>query len=94
MLVNIVNQVLDNPVARGAIERAQDARDGALAAQDAVLGVLNLPTATVVETVLLRLKSISQRLEQLEDSIEQLNANVAVSNANAAKLTALLEARV
>ena len=76
VLARLVNDVLDNRIARGAIGRANDARDTALATQDAVLGLLNLPTATEVGTVLSRIKSLSQRMELLEDSVEQLNATM------------------
>ncbi|GAB4583701.1 hypothetical protein [Nocardia sp. IFM 10818] len=89
MITNLLNDVLSNPIARGAIDRAQDARDAALEAQEAVLGLLNLPTATGVDTILHRMKSISQRLELLEDAVENLNRSAATIASISKKLTEL-----
>ncbi|MBL1074687.1 hypothetical protein JK358_09785 [Nocardia sp. 2] len=89
MLTSFLNDILENPIAKGAIDRANDARDTALATQQAILSLLNLPTATDVETITHRLKSISQRLEQLEDAVDNLNRTATTIASISKKLTAL-----
>ncbi len=85
----LLNDVLAHPVTRGAIERTTDARDTALATQEAVLGLLNLPTAAEVERVFQRLRSISQRLELLEDAIDSVGGSISSFASNADQLAVL-----
>lgn len=89
MFTELLNEVLSNPVTKTAMGRVQDARDTALATQDALLGLLNLPTAADVDTILHRVKSLSQRLEMLEDAIENLNRSTATIASISKKLTDL-----
>lgn len=89
MFTELLNDVLSNPVTKTAMGRVQDARDTALATQEALLGLLNLPTAADVDTILHRVKSLSQRLELLEDAIENLNRSTATIASISKKLTDL-----
>jgi tetrahydromethanopterin S-methyltransferase subunit G len=65
--------LLENPLVMGAIGKAFDARDRAAEAQELALGFLNLPTATDIERLTRRLRSISQRLEGIEDGVQRIN---------------------
>jgi hypothetical protein len=64
--------LLENPLVTGAIGKAFDARDRAAEAQEIALGLLNLPTATDIERLTRRLRSIAQRMEGLEDGVQRI----------------------
>lgn len=76
--LKLVNIVLDHPAAADALQRTGELRDAALAVQEAVLGMLNLPTASDVSRLDARLRSTSQRLEGIEDALEHLSGQVGV----------------
>jgi len=66
-----------NPVVHAAIARAFDAREKAVAAQEAAMGALNIPSAADVERVTRRLRSVSQRMEGIEDSLDRVEERLA-----------------
>src|SRR5919109_1043369 len=70
-LGKIAEELIANPVVNGAIARALEAREKAVLAQEAAMGMLNIPSAADVERVTRRLRSLSQRLEGVEDAIER-----------------------
>jgi hypothetical protein len=74
--IGLVRGAAGNPVVQGVVQRGMEARDRALAAQEAMLGALNLPTAADVATIAGRLRSLSQRLELLEDTIARVDVGV------------------
>ena len=76
-LGKIAEELIANPVVNGAVARAFEARERAVQAQEAALGVLNLPSAADIERVTRRLRSLSQRLEGIEDSIDRLEERLA-----------------
>lgn len=67
-----VSDLLDNPLLSGALGRAFDAREKAAQAQELAMGALNLPSASDIERLTRRLRSVSQRLEGIEDAIARL----------------------
>jgi chromosome segregation ATPase len=71
-LGKIAEELIGNPVVNAAIGRAFDAREKAVQAQEAAMGALNLPSASDIERVTRRLRSISQRLEAIEDAMDRL----------------------
>ena len=71
-LGKIAEELIGNPVVNAAIGRAFDAREKAIQAQEAAMGALNLPSASDIERVTRRLRSISQRLEAIEDAMDRL----------------------
>ncbi|MCA1681087.1 MAG: hypothetical protein LC777_20175 [Actinobacteria bacterium] len=48
-----------------------------MAAQEAALGALNIPTAADIERLTRRVRSVSQRLEGIEDGIDRLDERLA-----------------
>ena len=71
-LGKIAEELIANPVVNAAITRAFDAREKAVQAQEAAMGVLNIPSAADVERLTRRLRSVSQRLEGIEDSLDRV----------------------
>ncbi len=68
--------VLENPVLTGAVAAAFEARGRALRAQEAAMGALNLPSASDLERLTRRLRSVSQRLEAIEESLDRVHDRV------------------
>ncbi len=71
-LGRLVEEVFDNPVISGAFARALGAREKAAQAQEVAMGALNLPSASDLERLTRRVRSVSQRLEGVEDSLDRL----------------------
>jgi hypothetical protein len=86
----LAQNLLENPLVSGAISRAFEAREKAVAAQEAAMGALNLPSAADLERLTRRVRSVSQRLEGIEDSVDRLDERL--SSGGATGLEARLEA--
>lgn len=69
-------ELLENPVVSGAIAAAFETRERAMKAQEAAMSALNLPSASDLERLTRRLRSVSQRLESLEDGIDRVEQRV------------------
>ena len=76
-LGRIAQDLLENPLINGAIARAFEAREKAAQAQEVALGALNLPTASDIERLTRRVRSLSQRLEGIEDGVDRLDDRLA-----------------
>jgi chromosome segregation ATPase len=76
-LGKLAQDLLENPLVNSAIARAFDARERAAQAQEAALGALNLPSASDVERLTRRLRSVSQRMEGIEEAVDRLDQRVA-----------------
>jgi CRP-like cAMP-binding protein len=76
-LGRIAQDLLENPLINGAIARAFEAREKAAQAQEVALGALNLPTASDIERLTRRVRSLSQRLEGIEDGVDRLDERLA-----------------
>jgi hypothetical protein len=72
-LGKLAQDLLENPLVNGAIARAFDAREKAVQAQEVAMGALNLPSASDVERLTRRIRSVSQRLEAIEDALDRLD---------------------
>jgi len=90
-LGRLAQELLENPLVTGAITRAFDAREKAAAAQEAAMGAFNIPSASDLERLTRRLRSVSQRLEGIEDAVDRLDQRVQGSDP-LAKLDARLAA--
>jgi chromosome segregation ATPase len=75
-LGKLAQDLLENPLVNGAITRAFDAREKASAAQEVAMGALNIPSASDVERLTRRVRSVSQRLEGIEDGVDRLDARI------------------
>jgi chromosome segregation ATPase len=74
---DLAQALLENPVFNQAISAAFGARDKALEAQHAAMGALNLPSASEVERLERRLRSLSERLEAVEEQVDRVGRDVA-----------------
>jgi CRP-like cAMP-binding protein len=72
-LGKLAQDLLENPLVSGALSRAFEAREKAAAAQEVAMGALNIPSASDVERLTRRLRSVSQRLEGIEDGVDRLD---------------------
>jgi CRISPR/Cas system-associated endonuclease Cas3-HD len=71
-LGRLAEELAGNAVVSGAIQRAFDAREKAVAAQNVAMGALNIPSAADIERLTRRLRSVSQRLEAIEDTLDRV----------------------
>jgi CRP-like cAMP-binding protein len=72
-LGKLAQDLLENPLVTGALTRAFEARERAVAAQETAMSALNLPSAADLERLTRRLRSVSQRLEGIEDGVDRLD---------------------
>src|SRR6201991_1820844 len=72
----LAQELLDNPVVSGALSRAFETRERAVRAQEVAMGALNLPSASDLERLTRRVRSVSQRLEGIEDALDRLDERV------------------
>jgi chromosome segregation ATPase len=69
-------ELLESPVVTGALSAAMETRERAMRAQEVALGALNLPSASDLERLTRRLRSVSQRLEGVEDVLDRVERRV------------------
>ena len=72
----LAQALIENPTLHNAISAAFGAREKAIEAQQAAMSALNLSSATDVERLERRLRSLSQRLEEVEEQLDDLNRDV------------------
>ena len=75
-----LSDLLENPLLSGALGRASDAREKAAQAQEVAMGALNIPSATDIERLTRRLRSVSHRLEGIEDGVHRLDRALSPSS--------------
>jgi predicted nucleic acid-binding Zn-ribbon protein len=76
-LGRLAQDLLENPLINGAISRAFEAREKAAQAQEVAFGALNIPSASDLERLTRRVRSLSQRLEGIEDGVDRLDERLA-----------------
>jgi chromosome segregation ATPase len=76
----LAQELLENPMVSGALSAALGTRERAMRAQEAALGALNLPSASDLERLTRRLRSVSQRLEGIEDGLDRLEQRIQALN--------------
>jgi hypothetical protein len=76
-LGRLAQDLLENPLVNGAIARAFEAREKAAQAQEVAFGALNIPSASDLERLTRRVRSLSQRLEGIEDGVDRLDERLA-----------------
>jgi hypothetical protein len=69
----LAQELLDNSVVSGALSAAFETRERAMRAQEVAMGALNLPSASDLERLTRRVRSVSQRLEGIEDGLDRLD---------------------
>jgi hypothetical protein len=69
----LAQDLLENRVVTGALSRVFGTRERAMRAQEVAMGALNLPSASDLERLTRRVRSLSQRLEGIEDGVDRLD---------------------
>ena len=87
----LAQDLLENPLLNGAITRALDAQKKAAQAQEVAMGALNLPSASDIERLTRRVRSVSQRLEGIEDSVDGVDDRLGEIKAGVERLEGRLE---
>ncbi len=72
----LAQELLENPVVSGALSAAFETRERAMRAQEAAMGALNLPSASDLERLTRRVRSVSQRLEGIEDGLDRVESRL------------------
>ncbi len=72
----IAQALIDNPTLHNAISAAFGAREKAIEAQQAAMSAHNLSSATDLERIERRLRSLSQRLEEVEEQIDDVSREI------------------
>lgn len=82
-LGQLAKELLENPLVTRALTRAFEAREKAVRAREVALTALNIPSATDIERLTRRVRSVSQRLEGIEDLVDRVDGRFAALNPNA-----------
>ena len=90
---DLAQALLENPIFNNALQAALGAREKALQAQRGAMGVLDLPSASELERLERRLRSLSDRLEAVEEQIDQVARDVAAVREEVAEATAVSAAQ-
>jgi chromosome segregation ATPase len=69
----LADDLLSNEVINNALQHAFGAREKVAQAQESAMEALNIPSASNVDKLARRLRSISQRLEEIEDGVERVD---------------------
>jgi hypothetical protein len=72
----LADDLLENPVINSALSRALTAREKVAQAQQSAMDALNLPSASELEKLGRRLRTISQRLEEVEDAVDKIGVRL------------------
>ncbi len=72
----LAQELLENPVVSSALSAAFETRERAVRAQEAAMGALNLPSASDLERLTRRVRSVSQRLEGIEDGLDRVESRL------------------
>jgi len=75
-LGELAQSLLESPLFGQAVAGALGAGERAIQAQRSAMSALNIPTASDMERIERRLRSLSDRLEELEDRIDDLAREV------------------
>jgi CRP-like cAMP-binding protein len=72
----LAQELLENPMVSRALAAAFETRERATRAQEVAMGALNLPSASDLERLTRRLRSVSQRLEGIEDVLDRVEQRI------------------
>jgi predicted nucleic acid-binding Zn-ribbon protein len=72
----LAQELLENPMVSSALSAAFETRERAMRAQEVAMGALNLPSASDLERLTRRVRSVSQRLEGIEDGLDRLDGRL------------------
>jgi predicted nucleic acid-binding Zn-ribbon protein len=76
----LAQELLENPMVTSALSRVFETRERAVRAQELAMGALNIPSASDLERLTRRVRSVSQRLEGIEDGLDRLEDRLSRAN--------------
>jgi chromosome segregation ATPase len=76
-VADLAQALIDNPVFGSALKSALGAGERAAQAQRSAMGALNFASASEVERVEQRIRSLSGRVEELEDRLDEVTDELA-----------------
>src|SRR6201996_4485748 len=79
----LAQELLESPVVSRALSAAFETRERAVRAQELAMGAMNLPSASDLERLTRRIRSVSQRLEGIEDGLDRLDDRLQRANSTA-----------
>lgn len=85
VLGEFAQALLENPLFNQALTTAFEAREKAAEAQRHAMGALDISSASEVERLGRRLRSLSDRLEAVEDSLDSLTRDVGARGERASR---------
>jgi hypothetical protein len=91
-VARLVQELSEQPLVRSLIGRIFEARERAAQAQEVAMATLNIPSASDIERLTRRIRSVSLRMEGLEDAVDRLDERLAALAGNGeleARLTAI-----
>lgn len=88
-LGRLAEELAANPLVTSALAGAFEARERAVAAQEAAMGALGIPSAADIERLTRRVRSVSQRLEGIEDALDRVDDRMAALGGLGDRLEAL-----
>src|ERR1700749_4818348 len=80
----LAQELLENPLVSGALSRAFETRERAMRAQEVAMGALNLPSASDLERLTRRVRSVSQRLGGIAGGPDRLDERLGRADGGAA----------
>jgi DNA repair exonuclease SbcCD ATPase subunit len=87
----LADDLLENPMINSALQTAFGARERVAQAQETAMEALNLPSASNLEKLARRMRSVSQRLDEIEDSIERIARRLGSASEAGSERTRLTE---
>jgi chromosome segregation ATPase len=76
-VADLAQALIDNPVFGSALKSALGAGERAAQAQRSAMGALNFASASEIERLEQRLRSLSARVEELEDRLDEVTDELA-----------------
>jgi CRP-like cAMP-binding protein len=87
----LADELLENPLINSALQGALSAREKMAQAQESAMDALNLPSASNLDKLARKLRSISQRLDEIEDGVERLERRLEANAGSGQQPTKLVE---
>jgi predicted nucleic acid-binding Zn-ribbon protein len=72
----LAQELLESSVVSKSLSAAFETRERAMRAQEMAMGALNIPSASDIERLTRRVRSVSQRLEGIEDGLDRVEGRL------------------
>lgn len=72
----LAQELLESSLVSKSLSAAFETRERAMRAQEMAMGALNIPSASDIERLTRRVRSVSQRLEGIEDGLDRVEGRL------------------